>query len=276
MPEHTFDTPAPVDLDVEIRSGTVTITTHDEPTTQVVVEGPQADSVEIRHDGDRVRVAEPKPLGFFARIRDDHPLDVRISCPRRTAVAVRCGSADVRIEGEVGEAQVQNGAGDVWLPVVHGGARVKTGFGDVSIQAVGADLHARTGSGDVRADEVGGEVSVVTGSGDIALGEVAGSGSIRTGSGDITVRSGRHDLSLASATGDVVVGEFGAGKLSAKNASGDIRIGVPAGVPVWTDVSSTMGTVRSNLTGAGQPKEGEPWIELRATTATGDVVLEQR
>ena len=44
---------------------------------------------------------------------------------------------------------------------------------------------------------------------------------------------------------------------------------------MWTDISSVTGSVRSNLQGAGQPAEGQDYIELRAKTVSGDVYLEQ-
>jgi hypothetical protein len=68
---------------------------------------------------------------------------------------------------------------------------------------------------------------------------------------------------------------MGVGQLTAKNVSGDIKIGVPAGIPVWTDITSTTGSVRSNLEGAGQPQDGQDFIELRARTVSGDIYLEQ-
>ena len=66
------------------------------------------------------------------------------------------------------------------------------------------------------------------------------------------------------------------GQLQAKNVSGDIRVGIPAGVPVWTDVSSVTGEVTSTLEAAGRPDEGQDYVELRAKTVSGDVHLEQR
>jgi hypothetical protein len=53
-------------------------------------------------------------------------------------------------------------------------------------------------------------------------------------------------------------------------------VGIPSGVPVWTDVSTLTGSVTSNLVGAGEPAEGQPYVELRAKTVSGDVRLEQR
>jgi DUF4097 and DUF4098 domain-containing protein YvlB len=97
----------------------------------------------------------------------------------------------------------------------------------------------------------------------------------KSGSGTIEVREGADDTSLSTASGDLRVGRFPAGRLSAKNVTGDIRVGIPAGVPVWTEVSSTTGTVRSTLAGAGEPADGQDYVELRATTVSGDVLLEQ-
>jgi DUF4097 and DUF4098 domain-containing protein YvlB len=89
------------------------------------------------------------------------------------------------------------------------------------------------------------------------------------------VREAQQDVSLSTASGDLVIDEMHRGQLAAKNVSGDIKVGIPAGVPVWTDISSMTGSVRSNLEGAGEPEEGQDFIELRAKTISGDVYLEQ-
>jgi DUF4097 and DUF4098 domain-containing protein YvlB len=90
------------------------------------------------------------------------------------------------------------------------------------------------------------------------------------------VHNPEGDVSLSTASGDLTVDLMGTGQLAAKNVSGDIRVGVPGGVPVWTDISTLSGSVRSNLAGAGQPEEGQEFLELRAKTVSGDIVLEQR
>ena len=63
------------------------------------------------------------------------------------------------------------------------------------------------------------------------------------------------------------------GRITAKGASGDIAIGVVAGVPVWTDITTVSGQIRSDLQGAGQPEEGQDHVEVRAKTVSGDIVL---
>jgi len=65
------------------------------------------------------------------------------------------------------------------------------------------------------------------------------------------------------------------GRVTVKGASSDVSIGVQGGVPVWTDVTTVSGTIRSDLQGAGQPEEGQDHIELRAKTVSGDIVLSE-
>ena len=46
-----------------------------------------------------------------------------------------------------------------------------------------------------------------------------------------------------------------------------------SGIPVWTDISTLSGSIRSNLRGAGEPAEGADHVEVRAKTVSGDIVL---
>jgi DUF4097 and DUF4098 domain-containing protein YvlB len=99
---------------------------------------------------------------------------------------------------------------------------------------------------------------------------------VKSGSGDMRVRDAHRDLSLNTASGDLVVDVMHRGQLSARNVSGDISVGVPAGVPVWTDVSTMTGSVTSGLAAVGEPADGQDHVEVRATTVSGDVELRQR
>ena len=99
---------------------------------------------------------------------------------------------------------------------------------------------------------------------------------LKSGSGNAHVIEAHNDVALSTASGDIIVERAHRGEVRASNASGDIIVGIPSGVPVWTDVSTLTGSVTSNLVGAGEPGEGEPYVELRAKTVSGDVRLEQR
>ncbi len=98
---------------------------------------------------------------------------------------------------------------------------------------------------------------------------------IKTGSGDLELKRSESDVSLTTASGDLTIGHAPRGKITARNVSGDVRIAIPAGTPVWTDVNTVTGSVASNLQSAGKPAEGQDFVELRASTVSGDVRLVQ-
>jgi DUF4097 and DUF4098 domain-containing protein YvlB len=107
----------------------------------------------------------------------------------------------------------------------------------------------------------------------VELGTTAGPAVVKTGSGDLEIGQAGDDVSMSTGSGDLKIASATKGKFSAKGASGDVVIGVPAGVPVWTDLSTVSGAIRSNLQGAGQPEPGQDYIELRAKTVSGDIQL---
>ena len=66
-----------------------------------------------------------------------------------------------------------------------------------------------------------------------------------------------------------------AGRVTARTGSGDVRVGVVAGTPVWTDIRTASGRLSSDLPSTGEPGPDQPYLEVRATTASGDVTLHQ-
>ena len=60
-------------------------------------------------------------------------------------------------------------------------------------------------------------------------------------------------VSMSTGSGDLVIGTATRGKVTAKSASGDVQIGIPAGVPVWTDLTTVSGAIHSNLQGPASP-----------------------
>ena len=271
--QKSFHTPGPISLYVEIGAGGLTVHTDDVTETVVDVNGRNADEVLVEQRGDEVViVARQRGSSFFGRSDD---LDVHVSAPSDSRLTSKLGSADVRVMGRLGESMLRSGSGDITLEDVTADLYVETGSGDLGVDEVRGDLEVKSGSGDITVDRVQGSTTISTGSGDARIGTSTGGVQVKSGSGDLTVDEAMHDVGLSTASGDLVVGEVHRGQVAAKNVSGDIRIGVPAGVPVWTDISTFTGSVRSNLQGAGQPEEGQDYIELRAKTVSGDILLEQ-
>ena len=271
--QRTFSTPDPVLLHVELGSGTLVVQTHATEETVVHVDGSHADNVVVEQRGDEIVVlAKQKGAGLFGSSSE---LSVHVSLPDDSRLSTRLGSADLAAQGRLGETNLKTGSGDVRIDVIAAPAFVEAGSGDISVDRVDGPLEVKSGSGDVVLERLGGPASVSTGSGDVQIATAMGPVRVKSGSGDLRVREAFGDVSLSTASGDLAIDRMQRGQIAAMNVSGDIRVGVPGGVPVWTDASSVTGSVRSSLQGVGEPAEGQDFIELRATTVSGDIDLEQ-
>lgn len=266
----TYATPEPLEVSVEIQSGDITVTAADVAETTVEVTGERADEVRVEHGEGRLLVLGPR--GRFGPFRH-HDLRVRITAPHDSVLSTRTGSADVVVTGRLASAILKSGSGLLRIEEVTGDLTAETGSGDVVLDRIGGEVRARSGSGDLAVESLAGVGSFSTGSGDIALGEVGGPVRVKTGSGDLRVRRSTDDVVMATGSGSGEVRRVERGRVQFESASGDLRLCVPHGVPVWTDISTTSGHVRSDLTALGAPKPGQDHVEVRAVTHSGDVVL---
>jgi DUF4097 and DUF4098 domain-containing protein YvlB len=270
MTTHRFDTPKPIELFTEIGRGSVAIRAADTSETLVEITGRDADEVAVRQDGDAISVVGPRQRpGFLGGDR----LDVAVTLPARSGLTVRTGSADITVRGPVAGGRIKSGSGDVALDTADGPLLVETGSGTIRLETVRGELKAKSGSGDVLVADADAGAAISTGSGDVRLRRIGGPVVVKTGSGDLEVGDAGGDVAMTTGSGDLVVGRVARGRVTHKGASGDVQLGVPAGVPVWTDISTVSGEIRCNLTGAGQPRDGVAHLEVRAKTVSGDVVL---
>ncbi len=267
----TFDTPTPIDLYVENGAGRVAVVATETTTTHVRVAGARADEASIDRDRDQVSVLAPKWRGGL--FRGDQSLDIEVEVPLGSRLVLKSGSAAVEVTGEVGQTKVKSGSGQVRLERVAGEAVVGTGSGDVEIGSVTGALKVRSGSGAVAIGTTGGTASLSSGSGDVRIARAGASVVVKTGSGDLEILESEDDVASTSGSGALTVRLARRGRVTAKGASGDILVGVPAGTPVWTDISTVSGRVSSSLPSAGQPEPGADHVEVRAVTVSGNVAL---
>jgi len=274
----TFDTPEPIELHVENGRGSIDVTATDTTETTVQITGESADEFEVRDLADgvgprRIAVIAPRRNGgFFGK---DLKADIRVVMPSTSSLVVKSGSADVTSHGQLGMTAVDSGSGDVRLEFIDGAAKLQTGSGDVIVDHLNGDGKVKSGSGDVQIQRADGALVVSTGSGDVRVGKASASVAVKTGSGDAEVITLSDDLVYTTGSGDLVVEVAKAGRITAKTASGDVRIGVVAGTPVWTDVRTVSGRLHSEVASTGEPAADQPFLEVRVTTASGDVTLHQ-
>lgn len=254
MTEHRFTTPEPVRLSADNGSGQVVVTATETSETRVHVSGRHADEVEVTQQEGEIRIAPPRRR---TSLFGDDSLDIEVTLPVGSSLSLRTGSADVDVHGPVGSVQV------------------KTGSGDVDVEESYEDVQVKCGSGDVRVGEAQGALAVSTGSGDVEIGRNRGPVVVKTGSGDIRFREATTEVSVMTGSGDLVIDVVREGRFHVKGASGSIRVGIPAGTPVWTDITTVSGRIHSDVEGAGEPAAGAAHVELRASTVSGDIDLTQ-
>jgi DUF4097 and DUF4098 domain-containing protein YvlB len=269
-----FETPEPISLYVELGKGKVEVRATGTGTTTLDIEGRDADQVEVTFESNRLTVIAPRDGGSWFSGRD-RELVVEVELPTASDVAVKTGSADIEIEGQVNEARLKTGSGEITCDTFSGPARVETGSGDVEISEAHAELQVKSGSGDVSVGSSLGNLNVSTGSGDVEVGTTNGRTVVKTGSGDLRVSTANADISLATGSGDMRLGTARRGRVSLKGASSDVEIGIPAGTPVWADINTVTGSIRSELESVGAPQEGQEHVELQARTVSGDITLTQ-
>ncbi|MBK8447701.1 MAG: DUF4097 family beta strand repeat protein [Micropruina sp.] len=303
--EWRFATDETPSLQLRCRHGDVRIV-HDGGPGEVVVQLTAATAfepnlIETRTQGREVFVTVPPTLnpgdtgfGFSLQvgrlswgIGSAPRVDVEVHLSPDADIEVNATSGDIACFGRSGHAQLQTGGGDIRMEAA-ASAQVVTQSGDIRAESIERG-ELRTGCGDITVVRLG-EGSVKTGGGDVRLDDL-GSGRIDTSAGDVTVLRAGGDLSVHTGSGDVSVLQCvattqvrtGAGDVTVEAASGevtigtgvgDIRVTLPRDVPVWQDLHSSFGEVRSRIGRRGEPQDGQPYIRVSARTGTGDVVLQ--
>lgn len=276
--DRTFDTPEAIGLYVENGRGSVDVTATETTQTTIRITGDRAEEYDVRDLADgrgdrRIAIIAPRRnAGIFGR---EPAHDIVVEVPLGSGLNAKVGSSDVVTHGHFADTVVDSGSGDVALDVVDGEADVKTGSGDVVAQHLVGGARVKSGSGDVVVRRSDAALVVTTGSGDVRVEASSDELAVKTGSGDAEVGSVSGDTIFTAGSGDLAIGEAGAGRITAKTASGDVRIGVRPGLPVWTDIRTASGTLSSDLPSTGEPAPDQPYLEVRATTASGDVTLHQ-
>jgi len=227
-----FPTDGPVDLQLHVLSGRVTVsaTATQTATVTIVGSGPRARSdaaATVAFDQGTLSVSVPG--GPWPGRHGS--VDATVELPEGSSCHIDATSADVRCTGQLGAADIRATSGDIDVERVNAVAQLQTSSGDVDLGAAA-------------------EAKVQTTSGDVSIGRV----------GDATVRTASGDVAIAAAAGRQV---------EVKCSSGDIGVGVAPGMGVYLDLSSVSGTVSSELEPAEDA--GEADMTLCCRSISGEV-----
>ncbi len=277
---HTFHTPSPIRLRVQLWEGSITVHAEETDTTTVEL-APEGgggaaqdliDNATVEQRGDEIVVLLPKAKsGLFRR---GYGVRATIRVPTTSSAMLHSGSADIELLGEFGDVEAAAGSGDVRIENA-ADTSVRTGSGDIAIETVTGSCTTKSGSADVVIGSVAGDTNVVTGSGDVTINSVDGTLNVKSGSGDVAVKSTGDGVDAMAGSGDLVLRRVDHGRVKAKTGSGDIAIGVAAGTAAYLDVMTMSGDVRSELNGSDAPPDGEQRVEIQVLSGSGDVVLQR-
>jgi Putative adhesin len=256
MAHWEFPGPEPIEVYVELSAGSVTLAA--EPTDVTVVEltasrpAPDADElisdVRVYFEGGRLAVMAPKRSSVW---RGQTGLDLSVTMPAGSRGTLRTAAADISCTGELAGLDAHTASGDVMATTVTGHVEAETASGDVRLEDARADVDVRTASGDVRLARIGSDASVRTASGDVSIGAAAGS------------------VSAVTASGDVRIAGVSTGRTDVRATSGDVLVGVGAGVGVYLDLASVTGSVTSQLDEADGAEDVS--LEVKCRTVSGDI-----
>ena len=248
----TFQVSGPVNLEVQTRSGDITVRSG--PAGTVSVRGKIFVGDHWLFGGDR-RVGEVHEIEQNPPLRQQGnsihidyvnvrnlSVDYEITVPAETAVRAHTGSGNETIEGVHGNADLQSGSGDMRLSRLTGDIRIQTGSGNLRGHEISGPVRGGTGSGDVELEE--------TGSGDVDL---------HTGSGNITVRGLNGTFRGEAGSGDITAEGTQTGSWEIRTGSGNVHVRLPSNAAFDADISTSSGTV----------DVGEP-IEMTVQGRVGD------
>jgi DUF4097 and DUF4098 domain-containing protein YvlB len=205
--------------------------------------------VQIRQDHDWLRISFPHHFVWSTKAQ------LRLGVPDELTYVIKTGSADISISADIGHSKIISGSGDITV----GNA---------------TDLECSTGSGNISVGSVDGSgARLRSGSGDISVAEVNCPISAKSGSGEVVVKSLRGaNLQANSGSGDIAVSATN-GSVDLRSASGSLTVGVADSLPAWLDLNSVSGDIRIGLESTAEPEPGEPYLTLRARTASGDISI---
>ncbi|MGW5571866.1 hypothetical protein ACWEVD_11750 [Nocardia thailandica] len=178
---HTFATPKPIAIAVDVLAADVTVTASERTDTVVVVRpadaGKKADvraaaQTTVDFDGATLRVVTPKSWRTHTPFGGNPAIAVRVEVPSGSTLKATAGVGRVLGAGALGECELAVSLGDIVLECPQGSVTAKTAKGDIRIgEAVRGEIRLETAMGEL-------EVGIRPGSA-AHLETVAASGTVR-------------------------------------------------------------------------------------------------
>jgi DUF4097 and DUF4098 domain-containing protein YvlB len=273
----TYNTPAPIDLAINLPVGVIGVFASDREDTVVTVSPTNptkavdrrgAKDTKVEFDGQRLTVTGPKPRMSF--IGPTESVDLKVELPTGSRLTAESSVGAVRTTGRLSATRIKastgwvevDATGDLWLRASHGNATVGTADGGIEIIA---------DHGQIRVGTVTGDAILKAAHGSITIGECGGDVEAKLSYGDLDITTALASVTAKTAYGSIHLREVSSGSIQLESGFGQVAIGVKPGVPAWLDLSSKEGRVRNELENDSAPEASENTVAIRARTQFGDI-----
>jgi len=277
----TYDTPAPIDLAINVQVGAIEVFASDRTDTVVTVSptNPQkaidrrgAEETKVDFDGQRVTITGRGPR--MSWIGPTESVDVKVELPTGSRLTAEIAVGPLRTVGRLGATRIKNSTGpvevditgDLWLRAGHGNATLGTAEGGIEITA---------DHGQIRIGTVTGDAILKASHGTIMVGESGGDLDAKLSYGDLEIMKALASVTAKTAYGSIQLREVSSGSIQVESGYGQVTIGVRPGVPAWLDLSSKDGHVRNQLDADRAPDASEQTVAVRARTHYGDITIQR-
>lgn len=277
----TYNTPAPIDLAINLQVGMIEVLAGDRADTVVTVSATNpakaidlrgAEQTRVDFDGQRITIVGPKPrISWFGPTES---VDVKVELPAGSRLTAEIAAGSLRTVGSLGATRIKSSTGpvdvdttgDLWLRASHGNTTLGTAEGGIDITA---------DHGQIRIGKVTGDAILKASHGTIMVGESGGDLEAKLSYGDLDITKALASVSAKTAYGSIDLREVSSGSIQVESGYGQVTIGVRPGVPAWLDLSSKEGHVRNQLDGDRAPDASEPSVAVRARTQYGNITIQR-
>jgi DUF4097 and DUF4098 domain-containing protein YvlB len=277
---YEFNTPEPISARLTLLSANVALDATERATTTVDVQPTDPDEprdvelaarTSVSFDNGRLTVRAPKSaMRLTSKLRGS--IDLTVALPSRSDLKAETAAGAFRISGELGACRLDTAMADVAIEHART-LRVNKAAGTVTIGDVAQEATVESATGEIEIERIGGTAKIDAANGGTTIGSVDGNLKISGANGDIVVRRCGGSVAASTAFGTVRLLSVEHGDIKADSARGDIEIGIAAGTAAWLDLNTTFGHAHSELDEAQPPADDERTVEVRASTAFGDITV---
>lgn len=276
----TFETPAPIDLAVDLQAGRLEVVATDRTDTVVTVspanpdkalDRKAAEATKVEFENGRLTVAGPRR---FSLIGPFESIDVRVELPSGSRVTADVSWGPVTATGILGATRMKATGGLVELGTTDD-LWVNAGHGNLEVGTVNGSMEGTAAHGNIRIGTVTGDAKLKASHGSVTIGEAGGEVDANLAYGEFEIDRAHESVTAKTAYGSIRLGEVSSGSIRVESGYGSVHIGIKPGVAAWLDLASKNGRVRNELDTERAPEPAEQSVDIRARTQASDITIQR-